>query len=169
VNTFLNRAKRLENKLGVILIQLPPSLQYNDKILQNFLRALRSGCQKQKVQPRFALEPRHPTWFMPDNAPELLRAARDFGTMCLVFPHSAKIPSLPPTDEHLVADFTYVRFHGPSEFAASRYGPKRLKPWAERIEKWRRGGLTNFVYFNNDIHGHAIVDARTLRRQLRDH
>ncbi|MBV9159060.1 MAG: DUF72 domain-containing protein [Candidatus Kaiserbacteria bacterium] len=167
LNRFLNRAKRLKEKLGVILIQLPPSLKYDEKLLEGFLAALKSACTKQKLTPRFALEPRHTSWMETQNTKDVRTQLTRFKNICLVFPHSAKIASFPPTDENVLSDFAYVRFHGPSEFAASRYGPRRLKPWADRIMKWHARGITTFVYFNNDIHGHAIVDARTLKSQLR--
>jgi uncharacterized protein YecE (DUF72 family) len=42
------------------------------------------------------------------------------------------------------------------------YGRRALEPWAHRIIEWRRGTLDVFVYFNNDMEGHAIKDAQTL-------
>jgi uncharacterized protein YecE (DUF72 family) len=42
------------------------------------------------------------------------------------------------------------------------YGKRALDPWADRIVEWRRGGLDVFVYFNNDMEGHAIKDAQRL-------
>jgi uncharacterized protein YecE (DUF72 family) len=164
LNNFLSRAKAMEEKLGIVLIQLPPYLKYDKKLLESFLKSLSAVCKKQKMNPRFALEPRHPSWM--DNGKEVRTLLKKFKRMCLVFPHSSKIPSFAPEKENVVTDFAYVRFHGPSEFAASRYGAARLRPWAERIKKWRAKGLTTFVYFNNDIHGHAIVDARTLKKLI---
>ncbi len=163
---FLKNAKNLEEKLGVILIQLPPSLQFDESLLETFLESLRVVANREKLETRYALEPRHASWFEDAIAKIVRTRVKEFGTMCLVFPHSAKIPSYSPVEENILADFAYVRFHGPSECAASRYGPQRLKPWADRIQKWKDQGLDVFVYFNNDIHGHAIVDARTLKRQL---
>lgn len=154
---FMARASGMGEKLGIVLIQLPPRLKFDEKKLTQFLKLLK------KYKMRFALEPRHQSWM--DNGErvrELLRAQH----IALVFPHSAKIPSFAPDDDNVVADFVYVRFHGPSEFAASRYGARRLRPWADRLKKWRDKGLDCFVYFNNDRHGHAIDDARTLIRQV---
>jgi uncharacterized protein YecE (DUF72 family) len=156
LNTFLARARKLSTKLGAILVQLPPFLKYDEKLLSNFVKLLRNKRE------RFALEPRHATWFVPETL-TLLKKSK----VALVFPHSAKIPSPDPDDaKNITADFVYVRFHGPSEFAASRYGAVRLKPWAERIKQWQTKGLDIFVYFNNDIHGHAIIDARTLKKLI---
>jgi uncharacterized protein YecE (DUF72 family) len=42
------------------------------------------------------------------------------------------------------------------------YGRRAQQRWADRIIEWRRAGLDVFVYFNNDMEGHAIKDAQTL-------
>jgi uncharacterized protein YecE (DUF72 family) len=160
---FLGNAKNLEEKLGPILIQLPPSLRFDKKVLQEFLADLTAACKKTKVNPRFALEPRHKSWMEEKNA-KAVRLMLKKKKIAIVFPHSSRIPSFAPEDGNITADFVYIRFHGPSEFAASRYGAERLAPWAKRINAWRRKKLDVFVYFNNDVHGHAIHDARTLKK-----
>jgi len=45
---------------------------------------------------------------------------------------------------------------------ATGYGERALEPWARRVFEWTRQSLDVFVYFNNDMEGHAIKDARTL-------
>jgi uncharacterized protein YecE (DUF72 family) len=163
---FFTAARDIGEKLGVILIQLPPSLKYDHTAVEDFLKELRKAEKKefvrksQKVRTRFVLEPRNKTWM--EHATDARVLLKKY-EVPLVFPHSAKIPSFTPDDENILGGHVYVRFHGPSEFAASRYGAARLRPWAERIKKWRKKKLTVFVYFNNDIHGHAIHDARTLK------
>jgi uncharacterized protein YecE (DUF72 family) len=42
------------------------------------------------------------------------------------------------------------------------YGERALQPWAERVLDWSNQPLDVFVYFNNDMEGHAIKDAKTL-------
>ncbi|HEU4677773.1 MAG TPA: DUF72 domain-containing protein [Candidatus Paceibacterota bacterium] len=162
---FMRHAEPLRTKLGVVLVQLPPNLAYDKKVLGRFLQDLFVVTER-NFRVRVALEPRHKSWMNclldPDVRPLLWDR-----NIALVFPDSAKIPSFEPTIENITADFIYVRFHGPTSFASSRYGPRRLKPWAERIARWSSGGFDVFVYFNNDVHGHAIVDARTLKRQLK--
>lgn len=163
LQNFFASARKMGDKLGVVLIQLPPSLKYDEQTLQQFLKDLRRAQKKEKIQTRFALEPRHQS-FMEDALK--VRAQLKKHDISLVFPHSAKMASFPPEEENILGDFVYVRFHGPSEFAASRYGARRLRPWAERINGWRKKQLNVFVYFNNDVHGHAIHDARTLKSLL---
>jgi len=157
---FMRHADKMGPKLGVVLVQLPPSLKYNEKKLDALLLLLK------RKKARFALEPRHASWFDSTCRAVVLEKLKEAG-VCLVMPHSSKIPSPDPDDEaNITSDFVYVRFHGPSESAASRYGIKLLRPWAKRIERWHTKGLDVFVYFNNDKNGHAIDDARDLKRLL---
>ena len=165
IRRFLKNARGLGDKLAVILIQLPPFLKFDEKVFKNFLKDLKAAVRYTGFHPRFAFEPRHESWM---EAGDKVRAMLRQENISLVFPHSGKIPSFSPEDANLCADFVYVRFHGPSEFAASRYGPRKLKPWAARILRWYKRGLLVFVYFNNDINGHAIEDARALKRLLKE-
>jgi uncharacterized protein YecE (DUF72 family) len=46
------------------------------------------------------------------------------------------------------------------------YPRERLEIWAQRIAEWTSEGRSIYVYFNNDIGGYAIHNARTLRELL---
>ena len=159
---FLKSAKALGRKLGPILIQLPPNLPYEETRLKKFLKDLKAVQKKLDiVRPRFAIEPRHETWFERPYIEELRGILKE-QKIALVFAHSASIPSFKPDKENITTDFVYVRLHGPDEFAASRYGARRILPWAEKMADWRKEGIDVFAYFNNDVHGHAAADAQTL-------
>jgi uncharacterized protein YecE (DUF72 family) len=58
-----------------------------------------------------------------------------------------------------------MRFHGDTTHGGD-YQEAALEAWAGQISEWRRQRLDVFVYFNNDIGGHALEDARTLRKML---
>jgi uncharacterized protein YecE (DUF72 family) len=162
---FLTHAKRLEGKLGPILVQLPPWKKFEEKEIARFIEDLSVSAKRAGIPARFALEPRHASWMIAENAPQA-RAILKKHKVALVFPHSAKIASFPPERENVLTDFVYVRFHGPSEFAASRYGKRGLAEWGRRIRAWQREGLRVYVYFNNDVHGHAVHDARDLKELI---
>lgn len=68
--------------------------------------------------------------------------------------------------KELTADFTYIRFHGSGTRYGGNYPPKKVQAWTERLLKWEPTLLAAYVYFNNDIGGHAIRNARTLREML---
>jgi uncharacterized protein YecE (DUF72 family) len=57
----------------------------------------------------------------------------------------------------------YVRFHGGEGKYWGRYSDEGLLSWTDWILHQRRSG---WCYFNNDIGGHAIEDARTLKSMM---
>jgi uncharacterized protein YecE (DUF72 family) len=65
------------------------------------------------------------------------------------------------------ADFAYVRFHGSDRLYSGNYSDKELAVWAQKIADLGKALRAIYIYFNNDIAGHAIDNARTLRRHLR--
>jgi uncharacterized protein YecE (DUF72 family) len=93
---------------------------------------------------RFTLEFRHDSWLVPAVF-ELLRAHR----IALCIPDHPKLPK----SFEITSDFTYIRMHLPARGLG--YGKQALQPWADRIIDWRGGGPDVFVYFNNDMEGHA--------------
>ncbi len=148
---FMEHASALGDKLGPVLLQFPPSLRRDTRLLSDFLK-MAAGNQGL----RLAFEFRHASWFDPEPL-ELLREAG----AAAVIAQSERYPQAPcvPT-----APFLYLRFHGPGRLFASRYSDEQLKPWAERIRKWLAEGRTVYAYFNNDFQGHAIDNAKTLIR-----
>jgi uncharacterized protein YecE (DUF72 family) len=162
LETFIKRAKPMGEKLGCILIQLPPSLVYEEKKIERFVEDIQVVTAR-NYGIRFALEPRHKSWSDEIKAVvKLLRKAN----IALVFAQSRDMLSIAPEDKNITADFAYIRFHGPEQFAASRYGEELLQPWSERTQELLSQGLDVFVYFNNDINGHAIYDARAFSQLL---
>jgi uncharacterized protein YecE (DUF72 family) len=77
--------------------------------------------------------------------------------IALCIPNHPKMPSR----FEVTSDFTYIRMHLPQEGLG--YGKRLLQPWAERIREWRDRSVDVFVYFNNDMEGHAVKDALTLK------
>jgi uncharacterized protein YecE (DUF72 family) len=66
---------------------------------------------------------------------------------------------LPVQPPRITGGFRYIRFHGATSKYAGLYGRAGLRPIARALKKWRDGGHTAWVYFNNDLHGHALLDA----------
>jgi uncharacterized protein YecE (DUF72 family) len=65
----------------------------------------------------------------------------------------------------ITADFTYIRFHGPTSLKyAGSYSARELHNWASRIVSWRVTLSATYVYFNNDPGGAAVRNAKTLKR-----
>jgi uncharacterized protein YecE (DUF72 family) len=148
---FFLGAERLEQKLGPILFQLPPHWRLNLERLAEFLEALPREHQ-------YVFEFRDLSWLVPEVY-ELLR--KHDAAFCI---HDL---SAQQTPLEITADFTYIRFHGPgtAKYAGS-YSSQTLRNWAKRIDEWRKELLTVYVYFNNDIGGCAVRNARQLRQLL---
>jgi uncharacterized protein YecE (DUF72 family) len=73
LDQFLAQASVLQRKLGVLLVQLPPKLAFDEKLTRNFFAHLSS-----RTDANIACEPRHPSWFTPavEIMLEQLRVAR---------------------------------------------------------------------------------------------
>lgn len=162
---FMRHARPLQKKIGAILVQLPPSLAYEERLLRTFLEDIRVVSGRNYVVP-FAFEPRHQSWFSKEHLPRIAMLFKNAG-IAMVFANSAAIPSIKVADANIFSNLVYIRFHGPQAFASSPYKAARLRVWADRITSWERQGHAILTYFNNDVHGYAIHDARTLIRQCR--
>jgi uncharacterized protein YecE (DUF72 family) len=60
----------------------------------------------------------------------------------------------------------YVRFHGGTGKYVGRYPDETLLAWADWVVGQAEAGRDVWCYFNNDIGGHAIHDALTLRAMV---
>lgn len=149
---FYKNALHLKEKLGPILFQFPPSFKIDLKRLEAFLRL-------HSPKARYAFEFRHPSW-MDERVYKLLKKYN----AAWVIADSPRYPKA----EVLTADFAYIRMHGSTQLFASKYTKGELEELAGKIKKWGRGLKAVYVYFNNDFQGHAVEDARELRKLLSD-
>lgn len=148
----LDRACRLGHHLGPNLVQLPPGWKRNIARLEEFFDAAPPDL-------RWAVEVRDESW-LHDDVYDVLK--RHDAALCI---HDL----LADHPWELTASWAYVRFHGPRAIEQpyhGRYGPERLETVALTMERWCDQGVDVFAYFNNDWYGHAVVDARWLRRRL---
>lgn len=150
LETFINRARNLSEKLGPLLYQLPPNMHRNDELLESFLAALPREF-------RHVIEFRHETWFDEKVFGILRRYNAGF---CIL-----DMPDL-PCPLLATSDFAYFRFHGSSMLYLSRYSDDELDKWAKRIILLGEDLNTIYIYFNNDAEGFAIKNAQTLSHRL---
>ncbi len=128
----------LQDRLGVVLFQCPPSLRCDLRLLEQFLAAL-------PPLPRVAVEFRHPTWFQ-DATYELLRRYRV--ALCVGEDEEGSDPLV------WTAPFGYLRLH------RLRYGPEPLGLWAERLRQAPAAEV--FCSFTHDAGPEAVTFAQTL-------
>lgn len=150
LETFINRARNLSEKLGPLLFQLPANMRRNDELLEHFLAALPREF-------RHVIEFRHETWF-DEKVFEILR--RYNTGFCIL-----DMPDL-PCPLLATSDFAYFRFHGSSMLYLSSYSDDELDKCAKRIVSLAEHLNATYVYFNNDAGGFAVRNAQTLYRKL---
>lgn len=147
-------AEAFGQKLGPVLIQLPPSLTFDRERDEEFFNRLRA---KSKAR-RYALEARHKSW-LTEEAYGLLR--RYDIAWCI-----ADSGGRYPTADQVTAAYIYLRFHGPGSLYASSYNDEALDDWARKIRRWRREQRDVYVYFNNDFEGYALQNAMRLMEMV---
>ncbi|GEJ59061.1 DUF72 domain-containing protein [Anaeromyxobacter diazotrophicus] len=148
VARYFEPVSRLGPKLAVVLWQLPPRWSADAARLDAFLAALPRGL-------RHAVEFRDARWYDEAICEVLDRHGAAFCEHDLV-------PRPPP---RLTGGFRYLRFHGTTGRYRGRYGAEALAPVARDLARSAARGDA-FVYFNNDLGGHAIQDARDLLAML---
>jgi len=158
--TFLENALNLKEKLGPILLQFPPSFRAtedNVKRLENFLKDIRNKIAMAELL-RIAMEFREKTWCNQ----KIYNLLKRYNVAWVI----ADSPRYPRADE-VTADFIYIRMHGSQTMFSSKYTKKELSLLAEKIKKWQKQGIDIYCYFNNDLHGYAIENARELLEFLK--
>lgn len=158
INAFQQEVAALGDKLGPILVQLPPSLRFEDCPAAEFFEALRD-----RFAGPIALEPRSPTWFSRD-ADDVLEQHR----IARVAAHPTREPN---TEAHLPPapggwpGLAYFRLHGAPRTYYSSYEAPFLAALAETIATLPPATET-WVIFDNTALGHAFSNALDLRATL---
>ena len=144
------------NRRAPLLIQLPPNQGKDLPKLEEYVREYRELAP---TEWDIAVEFRHASWLEPDvyRSMDRLKVA-----ICI---HD--MIGKGATDEVNDAPFAYVRRHGSAggRYAGS-YSPETIAHDSERIRGWVREGRRVYVYYNNDIGGHAFWNAKDLRAAI---
>jgi uncharacterized protein YecE (DUF72 family) len=151
VDQFIALARPLGHTLGPLLYQLPPSLKVDLARLERFLERLPQDLAH-------VFEFRNKSWYVPATWELLDRYGASFCVHDM--PGSA-------SERIAVGPAAYVRFHGGEGKYWGRYSDEGLLSWTDWIVDQARSGRSVWCYFNNDMHGHAIHDARTLKSMVR--
>lgn len=155
---FLYVARHLEEKLGVVLIQLPPSCSVSEfGALASFLERLPTG----PGQPRYAVEFRHASW-RTERVAKLLADLRIARVAIDYAGHTAEIVN--------TTDFLYLRFIG--EHGRFTVKDREQVDMTQTLQWWRnriceQAGLQGiWALFNNDYAGHSPATARRFREMM---
>jgi uncharacterized protein YecE (DUF72 family) len=148
--------RELGDRHGVLLVQLHPD-QRRDSSAQARLDTFLASMPELI---RVAVELRHPSW----NDPAVYALLERRRTAYVVM-SGAGLPCLP----RATTDFVYVRMHGPAPetMYAGSYSDDELRQWADRIARWDAESRNVWMYFNNDVGGHAVRNVKFLQSLLR--
>lgn len=149
INDFYAVARELEEKLGCVLFQLPPSMRFDIKKLDNILSQLDPDV-------RNVIEFRHPSWWNEEVFCRLKSAGVIF---CIV-----NAPRL-PEDFIKTAKDIYIRFHGKTWYNYD-YSKEDLESFADKINNLKLSNV--WAYFNNDFDACAPKNALELRRAINE-
>jgi uncharacterized protein YecE (DUF72 family) len=144
---LLEHAAGLGDRLGPILVQLPPTLVAVPERLDATLAAFGGRV-------RVAVEPRHASWWT-GEVEAILRAHG--AALCWSDRRGRPVAPLWRT-----ADWGYLRLHEGRAMPWPRYGRQSLRTWRDRIRDAWGPDAEAYVYFNNDQHAAAPHDAAHL-------
>jgi uncharacterized protein YecE (DUF72 family) len=148
---FVDEVQELGDKLGPLLVQLPPSLAWHAPVAISFFRALRERSSNP-----VACEPRHASWFTAEVDRELegLQIAR-----------VAADPSILPEASAPggYRGLSYFRLHGSPRMYYSAYNDDQLCALSKRIGQPAAHNSTTWCIFDNTAAGAAVENALRLR------
>jgi uncharacterized protein YecE (DUF72 family) len=151
---FLAQAAGLGERLGCLLVQLPPKLAFDAAVAAGFFDALR-----ERWPGELATEPRHVSWF--DGRVDAFLAQRRIARV-LADPVRHAGGERPGGWPGLV----YLRLHGSPRPYYSSYSDATLRALAARIAVSQREHQPLWCIFDNTASGAATRDALTLQRLL---
>jgi len=140
----------LKKKLGPVLIQLPPSLHFHIDKAEHVYKL----CKTKYKYYRFAMEVRHQSWLEKES----LDLMKQYNIAFVIAQSGTRFPYA----EYVTAQHIYVRFHGPQQLYASSYTEEQLQNFANLFRQWQDEGHTVWAFFNNDVFGYAIENAKRL-------
>lgn len=148
---FLDEVGGLGDKLGPLLVQLPPSLPFEKDHAADFFAMLR-----QRYSGDVVLEPRHATWF--GRAPAALLRRLHVGRVCA---DPAPMPAAAKPGAY--GGLAYYRLHGAPRVYYSAYAHDWLATLAARIRKDAARGNDVWCIFDNTAEGAAQSNALALQ------
>lgn len=161
LNHFIERMHMLGEKLGCVLIQLPPDFSPSEQsALSAFLKSLPSSI-------RFAIEFRDSGWL---NEQALTELAAHNVALTLTDSRWINRDLSFGIIENYTADFAYVRWMGPRELTDfSRIQidrTKELKQWADAFRELKEKVQVVFGYFNNHFQGHSPASCNLFKQMI---
>jgi uncharacterized protein YecE (DUF72 family) len=153
---FTRTLEQLREKLGPLVIQLPPSFKMpkHGKVLTNFVSELNPRL-------RYAIEFRHKSWFNRDTD-KLLES----NNICQVW----SVNQYLTTPAHVTSDLVYLRFVGDRKITEFRETQRDqtgiMRTWKKALEDVDSSVRERYVFFNNHFAGFGPASANEFRRLM---
>ena len=150
LTAFLDEVRPLDGKLGPLLVQLPPSLEFAPTLAGAFFAAFR-----QRFDGSIVCEPRHASWFSAESE-ELLESFQ--------VARVAADPAIVPVaaDPGGWRDVAYYRLHGSPDRYYSAYSDSFLRSQAQKLRIAVASCAEAWCIFDNTAAGAATSDALAL-------
>ncbi|MGH9920330.1 MAG: DUF72 domain-containing protein [Nitrososphaerales archaeon] len=153
---FYSVVSKLGDKLGPIVVQLPPSVKVekHHAAMERFVSSL---------EPKFkhAIEFRHKSWFTPETYKLLEK-----NNVAMAW----SINQYLETPPEVTADFVYLRMVGTREITQFTGIQKEMREemehWAKELREKRASIKDSFVFFNNHFAGFGPESVNEFRRLL---
>jgi uncharacterized protein YecE (DUF72 family) len=153
---FYSVMSKFEDKLGPLIVQLPPSIKLDKhrNVLENFLS---------KLDPKFkhAIEFRHKSWFTSETYQMLSRY-----NIAMAWSLNQYVE----TPAETTANFVYLRMVGERDITQFTGIQKdrsvEMKEWANKLEKKNTVYDGAFIFFNNHFAGFGPESVNEFRRLL---
>ena len=152
LDQFATEVAGLGDKLAVLLVQLPPKFEFEEKVADGFFRALRT-----RFDTPVALEPRNASWF----TPEADHWMSERGIARVAADPARVIEAGEPGGWNGLA---YYRWHGAPRMYFSDYEAAALAMLKRRLQDHRARGCPAWCIFDNTASGAALGNALTLIR-----
>ena len=154
LDRFLGEAAGLGDKLGVLLVQLPPKSVFKKRVADRFFRDLRA-----RIDTDVVLEPRHASWVAPGVDDWLMQR------------NIARVAADPAPVEGAGEPggrrgLAYYRWHGSPRIYYSDYDAAARAALKQRLENDRASDISVWCIFDNTAAGAALGNALELTRSL---
>lgn len=158
LHEFCQRVLLLKEKLGAILVQLPPNFEASKENAQ----ALREFLAELPKEIRFAVEFRNREWLVDWTFEEMEKRSV---AVCAVEGNWIPRQMMFDAMAKKTADFAYARFMGERDLATFdrvvRPQDAQMQMWKEEIERLKT--KETFVYFSNFYEGFAPASVNKLK------
>ncbi len=144
---------QLGEKLGTLLVQIPPKLAFDEGTAEDFFATIRDLYDGAIV-----FEPRHETW----ASREATRVLEDY-RVARVVADPNRIGDAPIVKS---AEISYFRLHGSPKVYYSNYTKRALDKWVNAIEDVASKKAQTWCIFDNTALGHATPNALYVQKQL---